>query len=316
MKMKKLAYLFLVLPLLWACNPEQVYTTRNVEVSMRLVQLSAGFAEYEYKTNKDAYYAIGIVEKDEFPEITDPFLMEEQFKSLVLDEYYMYYIIWRHELLLQGVPYIADYPSHTLFYGTTTYYHIFLKPDTEYWSFAFVVDPKTNKAAGPLVLETIRTLKESEISVKFLYRVQGTWDYSYPMHYSSPTDTIGNILSNFPYMSSTRSKDYLVQWCMDKFGDTSSVDGHTPAAYFIDTLRQEIHNADPHSRVLFGEFAYNNVDEYGDPKWEVGKEYYSGFAGCDGDFNVRQQAVYRFTWQGEGTRLHFTEEDKLRANEW
>lgn len=308
--MKKYICLFVFLPLFWACNPEQVYTTRDVQLTMKMKQLSAGFVEYEYSTNKDAYYAIGVVACDELNHIEDPLKAEEQFKNLVLDEYYMNYIIWRHDLLMEGTPYIASYASHSLFYGKTDYYHVFLRPHTDYWAFAFVVDPETNKPAGPLVLERITTKEISSIPVRFEYRVHGTWDYAYPI------DSLGRILSTFPYMSSTRSKEYLVEWVMNEYGDTSSAAMHTPAAYFIDTLRSEIAQAEHRSRVLYGEFAYNNVDEFDEPTFEVGKVYYTAFAGCDGDFNNKQAAIYRFTWMGDTTRVEYTELDKLSAFEW
>ena len=46
--------------LLWfsSCNPEAPWATKDVIIQMKAKTVSAGFAEYSFSTNKEAYYLI------------------------------------------------------------------------------------------------------------------------------------------------------------------------------------------------------------------------------------------------------------------
>ena len=170
----------------------------------------------------------------------------------------------------------------------------FLDTNKDYWVYAFVVDHTSNKPAGKLFVQTIHTNDSTTIPIHFHYRVEGVWDYVYPM------DSIDEIYSYIPWVGETIDSLTLRQqgW-------------NSPGEYFFHRFTQQYEN--PDSPVNYGIAAKENDGE-GDYtsniKFEKGKTYYTGMATLDAPlvYPLAQHVydIYRFTWQGDSTNLHFT----------
>ena len=283
-----------------ACNTKVPYSTSNVEIQIDVTQVSAGFAEVTFSTNTQAYYLMSIQPvKDD----VDPQKIAKTFMMLALDSAYVDYLYWRNKQLQQMVPFVADFPSYALQYGTVKHCFTFLEPDTEYWIFAFAVDPNSNKPIGNLFCERIHTEANRDIEMQFEYRVRGSWTYIYPL------DSMGNIISTIPWAG-----ELVDSLTIRKLGY------ERPGLYFFDRL-QEIFQRD-YSRVLFGVYVHENTEDnkgYSLSRFEVGKTYYAGMAVLDVPLvfplSVDAYDIYRFTWMGDSTKLYFTPVD-CTGGEW
>ena len=276
--------------LLTSCSPEAKWTTDNVTINMSVTTVSAGFIECSFSTNKEAYYLIAI---EPVQEGVNPLEHQKQFMTLALDSAYADYLMWRNRLLKEGEFNIAPFASHTLHYGNTNYFFTGLLFDTEYWVYAFVVNPETLKPTGKLYIERVKTTLESIMDIHFDYRVKGRWDYIYPM------DTLGNIYGRFPYISTTldsltlAEEDslyspeaaalYLYFWCLERFTDPSEAD------------------------VLYGVHAVENDGYQSSEYWQEGHTYYTAICGYDGSF--RQMTIYKFLWTGDSCNYYFRDTD-------
>lgn len=289
---KILPLLLLGISLLFvACNTKVPYSTSNIEIQIDVTQVSAGFAEVTFSTNTQAYYLMSIQPvKDD----VDPQKIAKTFMMLALDSAYVDYLYWRNKQLQQMTPFVADFPSYALQYGTVEHCFTFLEPDTEYWVFAFAVDPNSNKPIGNLFCERIHTKASRDIEMQFEYRVRGSWTYIYPL------DSMGNIISTIPWAG-----ELVDSLTIRKLGY------ERPGLYFFDRL-QDIFQRD-YSRVLFGVYVHENTEDnkgYSLSRFEVGKTYYAGMAVLDVPLvfplSVDAYDIYRFTWMGDSTKLYFT----------
>ena len=281
----------IILCSLMACNPEAPAHTKNVEINMDVQQVSAGYAHITFSTNKNAFYLIGIQPAQED---VDPQKVAKHFMIMALDRAYVDYLYWRNQQLQELTPFIADFASHSLQYGTVEHFFTFLESDKDYWVYAFVVDPAANKPAGKLFVQTIHTNDSTTIPIHFHYRVEGVWDYVYPM------DSVGEIYSYIPWVGETIDSLTLRQqgW-------------NSPGEYFFHRFTKQYEDSD--SPVNYGIAAKENngeKDHASSVKFEIGKTYYVGMATLDAPLvyplpeNVYD--IYRFTWQGDSTNLYFT----------
>ena len=283
-----------------ACNPEVVAYTEDVEITIDVEQVSAGFAQVRFSTNKEAFYLISIQPTKEG---IDPQKIAKTFMLLSLDSAYADYLYWRNKQLQQHIPFVADFSSHSLQYGDIKHFFTLLQPSTEYWVYAFVVDPNTNKPAGKLFLETITTDSVSRIPVQFEYRIDGCWDYIYPV------DSAGEILSTIPWVGETMDSVSIREggW-------------RVPGEYFFDRFKNVYY--EEYDRILYGIYAHEN-NGVGDgtsvTNFEVGKTYYTAMAALDAPlvFPLPRSIynVYRFTWMGDSTSLYFTPAESMDG-EW
>lgn len=291
--MKAIGYRLWVVGLLalltLACNPEAPWTTKDVNISIDVTTVSAGFVECSFSTDKSAYYLIGIVPVEEG---VDPMAHQKQFMQLALDSANVNYLEWRNWLLKEGEFNIAPFSSHVLQYGATNHFFTGLMIDQPYWIYAFVVDPDKMVPAGKLHLVTIRTKEESIINVHFDYRVKGRWDYIYPL------DSLGRIYDHFPYIATTRDSAelaadsidavlYFVFWMAERFGEPDLAD------------------------VYYGVRAVENnaMDSY--LEFEEGHTYYTAIGGYDGSF--RHTTIYKFKWTGDSCAYYFTDSDSTNV---
>ena len=277
-----------------ACNPEVAAYTEDVEITIDVEQVSAGFAQVRFSTNKEAFYLISIQPTKEG---IDPQKIAKTFMLLSLDSAYADYLYWRNKQLQQNIPFVADFSSHSLQYGDIKHFFTLLQPSMEYWVYAFVVDPKTNKPAGKLFVETITTDSISTIPLQFEYRIDGCWDYIYPV------DSTGEIVSTTPWVGET----------MDSI-TIREAGWRVPGEYFFDRFKNVYY--EDYERILYGIYAHENNgigDGTSTTHFEEGKTYYTAMAALDAPLvfplpkNVYN--VYRFTWMGDSTSLYFTPAD-------
>ena len=277
-----------------SCNPEAKWETENVEIKIQVQTVSAAFIRCSFSTNKEAYYLIACepAKKD-----LDPMSYQKQFMTLALDSANVEYLSWRHEQLLDGEFNIAPFASHALQYGHISHVFTLLQPDTDYWIYAFVVNPSTMAPAGTLFLQTVHTAKESTVNVKFEYRVKGYWDYIYPM------DSLGTIVDYYPYIAATCDSAYA----METFGETPYQRLSELLGYMVES------NESLEDNLRYGVNATNN--SFLGEGWvffEEGHTYYTVIAGCDG--KMENLYVFRFVWTDEDFEGYFTDEDNIIAN--
>ena len=271
-----------------SCNPEAPWVVDDVTIEMSAEIVSAGFIEYNFHPNKDAYYLISCMPANE---LVDPFNHSKQFMILALDSANTAYIQWRNGLLREGEFNIAPFASHCLQYGPITHFFTNLTPDTNYWVFAFVVNPETLKPVGKLFIETVKTTAESIMDVHFDYRVRGIWDYIYPL---DPDDKIN---SKLPYLAST----------VDSLNLAEIWGGITPEDYFNDLFTTI--SVSPDESIHYGVTVVKNDGSGTSIPFEVNHTYYTAIVSYDGFMG--NNVIYRFHWTGDDYEAYFTDENNI-----
>lgn len=271
-----------------SCTPDAQWETEDVAIEMVLKTVSAGFIECSFSTSKEAYYMVAIQPAEKG---YDPMGNQKQFMQLALDSANIDYLNWRYRELKNGEFNIASFASHSLQYGETGRFFTNLTPDTEYWIYAFVVNPETLKPTSRLLLKTVRTTSESVCNVHFEYRVRGLWDYIYPI------DDFGRINDHFPYMAATRDSAFIT----DQFKET-------PEEFFTELFSiYSQYNID--EVVLYGVHVTKNDGQNSDEYFEAGHTYYTAIVSYDGFMG--NNVLYKFRWTGEDCELYMTEEDSI-----
>ena len=282
-----------------ACDPDVKSHTKDVVINIDVMNVSAGYAQVHFFTNKKAFYMISI---QPVKENIDPQKIAKTFMLLSLDSAYADYLYWRNKQLQVMTPFVADFASHSLQYGDVQHCFTLLKPNTAYWVYAFVVDANANKPAGQLFLETIHTDSVGNIPVYFEYRIDELWDYVYPK------DSLGEINSTIPWVGETIDSITLREqgW-------------RVPGEYFFERF-QNVYFGD-YERILYGIYVHKN-DGIGDgtstTRYEEGKTYYTGMAALDAPlvFPLPQNIydIYRFTWHGDTTSIYMTPDQSTDGN--
>lgn len=285
-----------------SCNPE-AKAVSGMKVNIHILEdiVSSGFMIFHFETSEECYYHVGIVPVEQAPDTTSSASVRT-FMSLMLDQAYADYLYWRSDLLQQGTPYVAEFPTHSLQYGQVDYNFTLLKPNTEYMVYAFAVDAKTNKPDGRLFTYYVRTDPVSfyEEMLQFEYRVRGYWDYVYPI------GPYGDIMSWVPWAGATIDSLQLLE---TTFANPEEYFDWLFGAYMEYMLEDRIH---------FGIYVHNNDgigDGSSDTYFEDGHTYYTGLALMDGYLSQKSSAIYKFRWQGDDTQLFFTSEQSL-TTEW
>ena len=286
----------LLAAVLCACDPNAKAYTKRIEIDINVQNISAGFVQVEFSTNREAFY---LVSMQPAKEGINPQEIAKTFMLLALDSAYLDYLRWRNEELQNLVPFVADFSSHSLQYGTTNRTFCYLQPDTDYWIFAFGVDPESNKPFGQLFLKTVTTKQKSVLTMDFQYRVRGEWDYVYPK------DTTGEIISDVPWIGMT----------VDSASLRDEGEYRVPGEFFVQAF-QAYYGIKMDQMIFYGVVAHQNNCDYGGTsgtKFEEGHTYYSAFAILDGPISFpppeTRYDIYRFTWHGDSTDLFFTHED-------
>ena len=283
---KKYIVILLVALVAYSCRPEAKWTDKKIEIDMSFNIVSSAFIQCSFSTNRETYYLISI---QEAREDYDPMKQQKQFMTLAIDSANLEYLKWRNKLLKEGEFNIAPFSSHALKYGTVEHTFTGLYSNTDYWVFAFAVNPETLEPIGHLYLTTVRTTEKSIMDVHFEYRVRNDWDYIYPI------DSNGNILSSFPYVATTRDS-------LETLADTTL----TPIEQFVFLLANQFINPQ-NAKIYYGVQAIENDGIKSYLCFEEGHTYYTAIGGFDGNF--RQVALYKFKWLGEKTDLYFHDTD-------
>ena len=293
-----IALLFIIM--LASCKTEAPWTTKDVNITMEVKTVSAGFIECEFSTNKEAYYLIAI---EPARAGYDPMAHQKEFMMLALDSANVEYIQWRNWLLKSGETNIAPFASHALQYGKVNHFFTNLEPSTDYWVYAFVVNPDKLQPAGKLYLARLKTKAESTVNVFFEYRVHGYWDYIYPV------DSTGHIYDHFPYMCATRDSLELLELVPASERSTVLVDT-VALTYFSDYFEAFMEpGADVSSLLNYGVKAVENDGWNSYLVFEEGHTYYTAIVGWDGVMG--NNVIYKFTWTGEDFEAYFKNEDSF-----
>lgn len=302
--MKRLKYCWLyglalmAAMLLCACDPNPVSVSEDVDIEIDVKLISSGFCRVIFSTSHPAYYLIGCEKARDTDASTR---IPHQFMTLALDSAYMEYVSWRHKLLLEGSPYIAEFPDHSLQYGVSDKCFQYLEPDTDYWIFAFVVDATSNKSVGDLHLLTIHTESSSSVPLKFNYRVNGYWDYGYPL------DTSGAILADVPWVAAT-----IDSLTLRERGFAA------PGHFFADSFATLYQNRKAITH--FGVYACENDGVTSTLCFEEDHTYYTAMASLDGPISEGESpeyfSIFRFTWKGDSTQLFMTHDKDNTAGAW
>lgn len=295
--MKKMyALLFASAVILAGCSTEAKYTTKNVSLSMEVKQVSCGFCEVLFHTDKDAYYYVAV---EKVREGVDPMKIQKQFMTLSLDYAYKEYINWRFEHLYNGESHIAEFSSHSLQYGEQDYFFTELQPDTDYWIYCFVVDPSSNSPSGDLVLQTVRTESTSKIKVNFEYRINGIWDYIYPL------DESGQLIFYLPWVGETVDEIKLRE-----------IGAESPGKYFTERFASLAESDKLH--IFYGMYAHENNGEgdgTSETVFEEGHTYYTALASFDGPLiftgPYKNYNIYKFTWTKDLKKTFTISDDTL-----
>lgn len=294
---KSYLYIILFALLCFGCRPEAEWSDdSDTEIEMQANTISAGYIECTFSTDHDAYYLISI---EPARAGYDPMAHQKQFMMLALDSANVAYLSWRNKLLRAGQTTIAPFSSHCLQYGTTQHFFTGLTPDSDYWVFAFLVNPDTMKPIGKLNLYPIHTAAQSVVDIHFEYRVDGTWDYIYPV------DSFGIINSHFPYLATTR--------------DSLEIEGDGYSAvrqYFYSWVTAQF-NSPERARVFYGVQVIENDGLQSHLVFEQGHTYFTAIFGFDG--TLKHGVIYRFRWEGETTQYFFAESDSaniFRSNSY
>lgn len=279
--------LLLLALLSWSCDPNAYWVNdEGLKVQMTVETVSAGFVECSFSTDKEAYYLISI---EKVSDDYDPLTHQKQFMMLALDSANLQYLAWRNRLLKEGEFNIAPFSSHSLKYGPTKHFFTALTPETDYWVFAFAVNPETLQPISTLTIQKVRTTAESVIDAHFEYRVKGVWDYIYPV------DSKGNILANFPYIATTRDSAELE-------GDPK----YAPYTFFIDWTYM-MHEEPEMAKIRYGVQVVENDGLNSYLAFEENHTYYTFISSYDG--YMTDSTIYRFVWQGDSTNYYFVDTD-------
>lgn len=297
-KIHNLLFLLPVVLMCMGCNPEAKWEAKDVTVQMEINTVSAGFIECSFSTNKDAYYLIACHEpwKNFNPEYH-----QKQFMQLALDSAYADYLQWRNGLLRDQEENVAPFASHSLQYGNMRHFFTGLMFDTDYWVYAFAVNPETMKPIGKLEIINVTTELYSIFKdVRFEYRVDGYWDYIYPL------DSLGNLNAHFPYLAtiadSVSVRDSVNKWAFPGLDN--------PIAYFQFWAVKDIFTKGQKPKARYGVQVMENTGEESILAFQEGHTYYTAISGFDGESN--QLAIYKFRWTKDYQHLfHDTDSTNL-----
>ena len=274
-----------------SCNPEASWTTKDVTIQIAPYTVSAGYIECAFTPNEDAYYLVACVPAREGYDPLDP-KNQKQFMNLALDSADIGYKEWRHDLWEEGEFNVAPFASHSLQYGNIVKFFTNLKPSTDYWIYAFVVDPVKEQPAGKLYLKTISTPDTSVVDVHFEYRVKGLWDFIYPLN---PDDKIN---SHFPYLAAT----------VDSLTLAVSFEGISPEDFFNDYFT-DIAKDNRTDEVRYGVNVVKNDGSGKSIPFVEGHTFYTAIVSFDGF--IGNNVIYKFTWTGEDFEAYFKDEDSI-----
>ncbi|MBQ0044536.1 MAG: hypothetical protein KBT05_05880 [Bacteroidales bacterium] len=207
--MRKFLYIYAIALIagLGSCTAELKYIEYGVDIDFEIVPESIGATKLSAKATPaidQTFYYWDVIECSE---LDNKSMSDEQFMMLKVDELYVDYLAWRHELLVKGEHYIANFQYHCLSYGPTSYFFSELKPETDYYLYGFCVNPETKDPMGELS------------KFKFTTQAQQSPDYRNPMTFDF--EIHGNEVMVVP--STEGPSDYYI-WGMLLSSDLKEYD--------------------------------------------------------------------------------------------
>lgn len=264
-----------------SCATEAVFETEKVKLEADILDISSGYIRVAANTSKDAYYVVGALPKDVMG--FDPINKPKQFCTLILDSLYSDYLDWRFYYLKQGEEHIAPFSSHCLYYNKAEVYLEDLTKNTDYWLYAFVVDPVENKPVGDLVLKTFRTLDPKHKDMHFDAKIDGYFVMVYP--HGENDENLENTAPFVSVMVDSMTVDEVIGRTL-RPGDMTIVG---------EMLYQRYKEMPWMYRVSHEIDKYSYEDDLWTPLVE-GHKYYLLVAVIDG--TLLNRTVFEFTWTG------------------
>lgn len=259
------------------CTTKSKYHLFGVKFDIDVNEVTRGYIHVNFRPSTVAHYVTGCMKvNDDY----DPVEKSEQFMTLMVDSLYQDYLKWRYDYLKNQIDYIADFASHSLQYGDSEKYFQDLEPDTDYWVYAFVVDPYSKEPFDDLWLLTVHTDSLAAYRAWFDTRFQGNYLYLYPREYEG-----GPILEDIPYTAAILDSLEVMYSYTD------------PGEPFIDKLNAYSDHVFEVAKKfdILETFSYTGVRqvEFGN-SWASGNSYYIFMAEIQGDLCNR--AYYRFVY--------------------
>lgn len=145
------------------------YTPIKISVENNAIRATQLKVSIEPENDK-VYYFCDVVEKS----VHTPGQGDLRFMQLTLDSLYRDYIDWRYQLLRENANYVAPFSSHCLSYGKDYRIFLNLKPNTNYYVYAYCVNPETNQPIGGLYTLPIKTTEVKPSTMTFTWERKGT----------------------------------------------------------------------------------------------------------------------------------------------
>ena len=158
---KQLIYIVCLAIAITACEVNPPYTTKGTTFSFQVDNQLGTQATITATPEDDrGYYYFGVIEAERYRQAQS----DEQLMTLITDSLKRTYNAWlEYQKIiaeLQGVepsPYATDFCSFTLIYGEHRKSFYMLSPETDYYAFAFSVNPENNMPIGTLSKQLFTT---------------------------------------------------------------------------------------------------------------------------------------------------------------
>lgn len=259
--MKKIIYFAIAILGLVACKTESPSTDKPTRLSVSFDRIKGTSVAVEIQPEDiRAYYYYDVLPVEQYEQLG---YSDSHYMMLQLDSLYSDYLIWRYYYLKDNTQYLADFKSHCLYRGTTSFFEGELLPNTDYMVAAFCVNPISMQPLGELQKFYFSTISidsttVSPMQIDFLINMFN--DEYYRCQISVRPSENGKP-SEEPYISYIVSEEEL----NERFqGDMFNL-----GMYLLTMLRED--------RTLFNEWANYDIFRFNAEDYlglEPGKAYY------------------------------------------
>lgn len=179
--MKKTLLLIFAAAILSSCDFMSVVRNRDTVLNLQLLDLGGNYlyAQVDPEDDYTLYYP-NVIEVEEFDRYMS-MMSETEFQQAAIDSMSRHYSEWRKWWPGNTDYYVADVVEHEYYVSTENGYFIGLKPQTDYYFFAFCVSPEPIKPLGPIqkIRFTTPEYKPSEKGVDFDFMIRDTEESFY-----------------------------------------------------------------------------------------------------------------------------------------
>ncbi|MCQ2184502.1 MAG: hypothetical protein MJY62_03725 [Bacteroidales bacterium] len=207
--MKRYAILIFAaaIALISSCDYKQEISRKPTRIAFSVYTVQSNYADI-YLTPEDdrVFYTANIIRKDEF-EAAMKKMSEQVFMEKYLDSARAFYNNWRRINVAPEERYVATFEDYMMHYSTTLKYFTNLKPETDYFVYAFCVDTDRMIPLGELQKFYLRTPPISSEAVDFQMHFLVKENNGIVSYYVKPI-TNGH-LSRTPYVAAIVSAETL-----------------------------------------------------------------------------------------------------------